>query len=344
MEEIEKMFEENILVEKKFLVISKGQHHGLCEIPISLQEFRAEYEGRLGDLHSMPNYEEILDTWGFSWMTSIWQVMLAETFPIMASWPWKKQMQFLICFSRWKRNIRQRARFHFVEIFSGQGNLSRELLRAGWEGVVVDIRYGSDHDVLSVRGLRMAINAVCETHNQGLVWFGTPCSSFVKICKYSTGRDIANDWMGNEYQSVAARAGNQVMYVTMLLTMLASLNDNRWVIEQPCSSVLFHIPIVSHVMQLTQAFQVKTYGGAFGQPTLKPLQLWSNCMHINALSREFPDYATGNGGCVDRDGDKFTGRPEDLQMSEEYTPEFGRAVESYMMRGISRPSESEFGR
>ena len=32
-EEIEKMFEQNILVEKKFLVISKGLDHGLCEIP-----------------------------------------------------------------------------------------------------------------------------------------------------------------------------------------------------------------------------------------------------------------------------------------------------------------------
>ena len=72
----------------------------------------------------------------------------------------------------------------------GAGNLSRELLRAGWEGVAVDIRYGPDHDVCHVRGFRMAINAVCETRNQGLVWFGTPCSSFVQLCKYSTGRNI----------------------------------------------------------------------------------------------------------------------------------------------------------
>ena len=43
--------------------------------------------------------------------------------------------------------------------------------------------------------LERAINAVCETRNQGLVWFGTPCSSFVQLCKYSTGRNITNDWM-----------------------------------------------------------------------------------------------------------------------------------------------------
>ena len=35
---------------------------------------------------------------------------------------------------------------------------------------------------------------------------------------------------------------------------------------------------------------------------------------------------------MNRDDDgKFTGRQEDLQMSEEYTVEFGRAVEFHMM-------------
>ena len=191
----------------------------------------------------------------------------------------------------------------------------------------------------------MAINAVCETRNQGLVWFGTPCSSFVQLCKYSTGRNITNDWMGDEHRSVAARQGNEFMYVTLLLSVLGSLNGNRWVIEQPCSSCLFQIPIASHVMQLLQAMKAKTYGGAFGKTMLKPLQLWSNNLHVHGLSRDFPDYAIGHGGCVNRDDDgKFTGRQEDLQMSEEYTVEFGRAVEFHMMMGITRRSQSEVGR
>ena len=169
LEDIQNMVQANILLERKFCAISTDQALlCLCEILSSLLEFSAEYEGCLDDLGSMPNYEHTLEQWGFSWMTSIWQQMLAESFPMMASWPWKKQMQFLVCYSHWKRNIRQSARFHFVEIFAGQGNLSRELLRAGWEGVAVDIRYGPDHDVCHVRGFRMAINAVCETRNQGL--------------------------------------------------------------------------------------------------------------------------------------------------------------------------------
>eukprot|EP00439_Symbiodinium_sp_Y106_P009256 s7120_g1.t1 len=235
----------------------------LCEIPPELV--------KLDDLIYQPlnmlDYEKILDTEGFAWMTSTWQQMLAEAFPAMASWPWKKQMRVLINFCHWKRNIRQSAKVDSVEIFAGQGNLSREMLRAGWEGVAVDIRYSADH----------------------------------------------------------------LMYVTLLLSMLGSLNDNRVVIEQPCSSCLFNIPIFECVMWRLSAVKAKTYGGSFGQSIVKPLQLWSNCTHIWGMQQRYPGHARGSGGCVDRDGDRYTGRHEDLQMSEEYTTAFGRAVAFHMM-------------
>ena len=121
------------------------------------------------------------------------------------------------------------------------------------------------------------------------------------------------------------------MYVTLLLSMLGSLNDNRVVIEQPCSSCLFEIPVVNIVMVLIQAVKVKTYGGSFGMPIVKPLQLWSNSRHIWGMQQRYPVHARGSGGCVDRDGDRYTGRHEDLQMSEEYTREFGKAVAYHMM-------------
>ena len=60
----------------------------------------------------MPNYDEFLDDINLA-------TDVVRSFPIMASWPWKKQMRFLINFCHWKRNIRQSARFHFVEIFAG---------------------------------------------------------------------------------------------------------------------------------------------------------------------------------------------------------------------------------
>ena len=153
----------------------------LCEIPSSSwNEFMND---RQDEIVVMPSWEEWLHEQGFSWMTAIWQQMLAETFPSMALWPWKTQMKFFINFCHYQRRVRQSAKYHFVEFFAGNGNLSRELLRDGWEGVAVDIKYGTDHNLLSVRGLRLAINAVLETHSGGLLWFGTPCSSFVKICK-----------------------------------------------------------------------------------------------------------------------------------------------------------------
>ena len=178
-EEIQAMQRANIRLEKKFLKISRGQDMlYLCQIPSS--SWNDFMNKRQDESVDMPSWEEWLHEQGFSWMTAIWQQMLAETFPSMASWPWKAQMKFLINFCHYQRRVRQSAKYHFVEFFAGNGNLSRELLRDGWEGVAVDIKYGTDHNLLSVRGLRLAINAVLETHSGALLWFGTPCSSFVK--------------------------------------------------------------------------------------------------------------------------------------------------------------------
>ena len=142
--------------------------------------------------------------------------------------------------------------------------------------------------------------------------------------------------MGVESHSLACQEGNQLMYVTLLLAILGSLNGNQVVIEQPSSSCFFVIPLVDFVMtRLLLSRSVKTYGGAFGLNTPKPMQLVSNNRRILAMAREFPSHTLGQGGCVDRDGGpRYTGRLEDLQMSEEYTREFARAVVECMMAGL----------
>ena len=65
LEDIQNMVQANILLERKFCAISRDQALlCLCEIPSSLLEFSAEYEGCLDDLGSMPNYEHTLEQWG----------------------------------------------------------------------------------------------------------------------------------------------------------------------------------------------------------------------------------------------------------------------------------------
>ena len=142
--------------------------------------------------------------------------------------------------------------------------------------------------------------------------------------------------MGDESHSLACQEGNQLMYVTLLLAILGSLNGNQVVIAQS-SSCFSVIPLVDFVMTrllLSRTLGVKTYGGAFGLNTPKPMQLASNNRRILAMAREFPSHTLGQGGCVDRDGPRYTGRLEDLQMSEEYTREFARAVVGCMMAGF----------
>ena len=79
-EEIQAMQRANIRLEKKFLKISRGQDMlYLCEIPSSSwNDFMNERQDESVD---MPSWEESLHEQGFSWMTAIWQQMLAETFP-----------------------------------------------------------------------------------------------------------------------------------------------------------------------------------------------------------------------------------------------------------------------
>ena len=109
--------------------------------------------------------------------------------------------------------------------------------------------------------------------------------------------------MGDESQSLACQEGNQLMYVTLLLAILGSLNGNQVVIEQPSSSCFFVIPLVDFVMtRLLLSTSVKTYAGAFGLNTPKPMQLVGTHRRILDMAREFPSHNLDHGGCVDRDG------------------------------------------
>ena len=89
----------------------------LCEIPSS--SWNDFMNKRQDEIVDMPSWEERLHEQGFSWMTAIWQQILAATFPSMASWPWKAQMKFLINFCHYQRRVRQSAKYHFVEFFAG---------------------------------------------------------------------------------------------------------------------------------------------------------------------------------------------------------------------------------
>ena len=81
------------------------------------------------------------------------------------------------------RVLRHRSLHHsildFVEFFSGFGHLTRAGLNHGLRGLAFDIPCREDHNALRAQGLCLFLTALSGTKPGAMVWFGTPCSSFV---------------------------------------------------------------------------------------------------------------------------------------------------------------------
>ena len=74
------------------------------------------------------------------------------------------------------REIDSRGLNSFIELFSGCGALTQELLSRGWSGFDA-----SNHDCLSGKGRRLYFNALGTLRKKGLCWLGTQCSSCVVL-------------------------------------------------------------------------------------------------------------------------------------------------------------------
>ena len=83
----------------------------------------------------------------------------------------------------------------FCEVFSGAGRLSMELLRAGFHGSAFDICHGEDQNALDSAAFSMFMDAFLKKY--GMLWLGTPCSSFTVLCRYQSDRNEANSFIGH---------------------------------------------------------------------------------------------------------------------------------------------------
>lgn len=122
------------------------------------------------------------------------------------------------------------------------------------------------------------------------------------------------------------------MTITALLMLVSFLVENLAVLEQSAGSTMPKTPPLNVVLKFANAKRVVTWHGAFGAPTAKPLQIWSNSAIIEKLRREKPVGISGH-LCSNVGGDSsYSGIPRRLFGSQAYTAEFGRAVAD-MMRG-----------
>lgn len=223
------------------------------------------------------------------------------------------------------RNQMGTSPFDFAEVFCGVGNLTREMIRGGFRGSGFDNVHSSLHDALTGDGLRLIIDAVTSLKRKGLLWLGTPCSSFVVLCRCQSQRSAANQWLGDTTRRFVM-CGNALMEASALLYFLASSLQLLAVLEQPGSSCMACAPSMAGVLEFFGASRFSTYLGAFGASSLKPLSIYSNSSWFEALHCAKPTGMASEAELVVRSGSQFTGCKEELHQSQVYPVLFGRAV------------------
>ena len=109
---------------------------------------------------------------------------------------------------------------HFCECFAGVGNLTRELLRAGYEGSGFDNVYSESQNLLESSGLQLVLNCLTSLRRRGLLWLGTPCSSFVVLCRAQSMRHESNSFLGDTSRRFVV-IGNALGEMSSLLYFIA---------------------------------------------------------------------------------------------------------------------------
>ena len=70
-----------------------------------------------------------------------------------------------------------------VEVFSGLGELCHAVSEFVGECLFFEIKKDSNHDILTMDGLKLLLVMILRMVMRGLVWLGTPCSSWVIISR-----------------------------------------------------------------------------------------------------------------------------------------------------------------
>jgi hypothetical protein len=258
-----------------------------------------------------------------------WPILIGKAFPELEGMELSRMIVALNVFCDMNRRHAIVAgdthALDFVEYFCGEGNLSKECIKANLPGMAFDIAQAEHHDVLDPHGFRMFVMAQCHVARHGLLWFGTQCSSFVRLCVSQSRRDPdSNFGLGNQECSFVS-VGNELMDVSSLLYLLGHMSECMCVLEQPAGSVLPKVAQMNTVLLQTESICCRTYGGSFGCASQKPLHLWSNKTAINCLQKPKPASAGKQLARKDEAGG-WTGNKELLQASEVYTRVFGAAV------------------
>ena len=102
-------------------------------------------------------------------------------------------------------------------------------------------------DLLEPFGVIKAISLVLRLQEQGLLFAGLPCCSFIFISAGTHKRTTGSPWGQERWKFV--RDGNVLGSRFTLLACLAVARAAVWLVENPSSTVLFWLPPLKWLLQ-----------------------------------------------------------------------------------------------
>ena len=138
-----------------------------------------------------------------------------------------------------------------VEYFSGVQSIVRGFNNKGYHVVPYDIELDPGMDMTSSLGFAHAVALALRVRPGGFVHFAPPCSSFVWVNRYTSGRSKAQALGDPSVKSVAD--GNLIVVRCMLLVLVLSTKGCKWALEQPGSSLMRSHPRFGQTVKLLGA-------------------------------------------------------------------------------------------
>ena len=224
-----------------------------------------------------------------------------------------------------------------VEVFSGVSSIVKGFQEYGMASRGFDRDENVEEDIEKPNGMLLLMSLIRRVRPAGLTTWATPCSTWTIMNRGTSERSDHNPLGQIRHTSVAM--ANLVVSRMTVLMIWCSLLGLQWLLEQPCSSLMFQQPRFAEFLRSTTYYTIPTCMGAFGKSTLKGTTLlgssrWMVNLHrteamidpevrqrMKAESRKVTsttvDPTTGR--------KRFCGGPS-LKSTQKYTKEYGLEI------------------
>lgn len=144
----------------------------------------------------------------------------------------------LVCLlTLWNTQMPHSVDRDFLELFSGQAEVTRALRAANLHGCAMDVAYDERiYDLTSPSGFTLALNEVLRCREGALLVLAPCCKSFSRMSRHTSGRTFLCPY-GLQWHDFVG-VGNILATRCILLVLVASWRKLRWILEQPLGSCM----------------------------------------------------------------------------------------------------------